>query len=272
MKEVGDLIEIMEQVAKGRYSDDIMAYTRPERPEPIRRMAEAMGMMMVKIEAREQHLENLVSELSRLNSRMKENAVQTVAAVARALEARDEYSRDHTLRVAHYAQRLALRMGLSGGEVDDIAIGGLLHDIGKIGFSDAIFQNEDTRPSKEMYEEIKMHPEIGSVILESLDFLGKAREYVLYHHERLDGTGYPFGLKGDEIPLGAQVLAVADCFDAITTDRKYQKGVSREEGFAILRKLAQSALSARLVKLLIRDVEEKGMALDLEVIEKSFGL
>ena len=122
-------------------------------------------------------------------------------------------------------------------------IAGVLHDIGKIGFSDGLLTNEDTHLSDEFKKEIRMHPTRAAGILEGLDFLGPVVAYVLSHHERMDGKGYPHGLQADEIPLGARILAVADCFDAITTDRPYQQGQEpRQEALNTLRGLAGTAL------------------------------
>ncbi|MBU2550668.1 MAG: HD domain-containing protein [Proteobacteria bacterium] len=259
-----ELIGIMESVAAGNYSNDIMEYTRPEHPEPIRRLAEAMGMMMVKVEAREQRLENLVAELEVLNEQLQNNIIKTVCGIANALGARDRYTEGHGERVAEYAVRLARRMGLSEEEVQGILIGGLLHDVGKIGFSDRIFEHIDIRLPDDMREEIQRHPVIGAEIIKDLDFLGGAESYVLFHHERADGTGYPFGLRDEAIPQGARILAVADSFDAMTTDRSYQKGKTRDEAFAILRDLAGRGLSKELVELFIEEVLENGLPVSRE--------
>ena len=115
---------------------------------------------------------------------------------------------------------------------------GVLHDIGKIGFPDALFNDHGKKNPPELVKEIIKHPKLGAKILSDLDFLGPALEYVHCHHERLDGSGYPRHLEGEQIPLGAQILYVADTFDAITTDRPYQKGSSPEEAIGILRKMA----------------------------------
>lgn len=247
-----ELMEIIKRIAAGEYSADIMKLTRPEYPEPTRELAEAVGMMMVKIEAREFHLEQVYEQL-------KDNALGTVLAMARALSARDVYTRGHAERVARYAQRLARRAGLPEEQVEHVRIGGMLHDIGKIGFSDRILANQDTRPDAAMLEEIRNHPTWGMEILRDLDFLGPALEYVHAHHERMDGTGYPRGIPAAQLPAGARILAVADCFDAITTNRSYQKGQGAEAAFAILRRLAGDHLDPELVELFIAEVEAGGM-------------
>ena len=220
--EVEKLITVIEEVANGNYSDDIMEFTKPGYHQIVQRVAEAVGMMMVKVEAREHRLEQLIEELKDLNDRLKNNIIKTVVTIANALGARDNYTEGHAVRVAAYAVRLARRLELPEEQIEHIRIGAVLHDIGKISFSDKVFSDQDFRISEDLLQEIRSHPERGVNILTDLDFLGPAIDYVHYHHERLDGSGYPSGLKGEEIPLGAQIVSTADCFDAITTERCYQ--------------------------------------------------
>ncbi|MFH1627433.1 MAG: HD-GYP domain-containing protein [Pseudomonadota bacterium] len=258
-EEIRNLIDIIEAVAKGNYSNEVMEFTKPGHSEMIQRIAEAMGMMMVRVEAREVRLEQLIDELRDLNALLQKNITQSVITIANALGARDKYTKGHAYRVSVYSERLARKVGLSDEEVEKIRIGGVLHDIGKIGFSDRVFSDEDVSISEGIFEEIRNHPKIGVDILKDLTFLGPVLDYVHYHHESLDGTGYPGGLKGEEIPVGARMISVADCFDAITTDRSYQKGRTMEEAFAILRKIGGKNLSPELVEAFIEDIKEKGM-------------
>ncbi len=261
MKEqVERLICVIEEVANGNHSDDIMEFTKPGYADYIQRTAEAVGMMMVKVEAREHRLEQLIDELRELNEKLKRNILKTVATIANALGARDNYTEGHAVRVASYAVRLAGRLGLPESQIEPIAIGAVLHDIGKIGFSDRLFSGQDVGFTADMREEIHRHPEIGANILHDLDFLGTATDYVQYHHERLDGSGYPYGLKGEEIPLGARIVAIADCFDAITSERCYQKGRNCEQAFGILREMSGTHLEPQLVEIFIQEIEENGLA------------
>lgn len=250
------LLGVIEAVAAGQYSNDIMDFTRSGNDETVRRIAEAVGMMMVQVEAREHRLEGMIDELGELNERLRQGTVDTVSAMARALGARDVYTEGHGERVANYSQRLARRLGLPDDEVQRVRLAAMLHDIGKIGFSDKVFNNEDTVPSPEILAEIRQHPRIAGDILADLEFLGSALDYVLAHHERLDGTGYPNGLAGDAIPLGARIISVADCFDAMTTERSYQKGMPHEKAFAILRKLAGPSLDPVLVEAFLTEITD----------------
>ena len=238
MDEVKRLVEIIEEIAGGHYSDDIMALTTDKEPEPVRTIAEAVGMMMVKIEAREYKLEMMVEELRALNRKIKENTIKTVSAMAHALAARDLYTQGHAARVGNLASRIARHLGLDEESTEHIRLGGILHDIGKIGFPDLLFQAHEEHNPPEIVKEIVRHPRVGVEILRDLDFLGPSLEFVHCHHERPDGKGYPRNLKAEEIPLGARVLAVADSYDAMTTDRPYQKGMTPEVALAILRKKA----------------------------------
>ncbi|QJB55608.1 HD-GYP domain-containing protein [Pseudodesulfovibrio sp. zrk46] len=246
------LLRAIKEVAAGNYSEDIFDMTGPEYPDEVRELAEAVGLMMVKIEAREYHLEQL-------NEAIKANSLNTVTAIADALGARDDYTEGHGERVGAYAERLARRINLPDDEVERIRVAGVLHDIGKIGFSDRIFSNEDTRINEDMLLEIRSHPQWGYDILKNLEFLGPAVEYMYCHHERLDGKGYPRGLTEDEIPTGARILAVVDCFDAMTTNRPYQQGKTPQEALAILGTLAGTALDADLVDAFIEEIDSGGM-------------
>ncbi|WP_285907134.1 HD-GYP domain-containing protein [Pseudodesulfovibrio pelocollis] len=246
------LVEAIKAIAAGNYSSDIMELTGPGYPPEVRELAEAVGMMMVRIETREFHLEQLMETI-------RTNSLNAVTAVVNALGARDAYTEGHGERVAVYSERLARRLGLDEEEAERIRIAGVLHDIGKIGFSDLIFSNEDTVMNEDMLLEIRSHPQWSYDILRNLDFLGPALDYVYAHHERMDGRGYPRGLCGEDIPLGARILAVADCFDAMTTDRPYQPGRTPQAALAILGTLAGDALDPAVVDAFIIEIEDNGM-------------
>ena len=247
-----ELLRIIRKISSGTYTDEIHPLTGPDCSPEIQELAEAVAVMMVKIEAREDRLEQLLAKIKR-------DTVNTITSVVHALGARDSYTEGHGERVGVYARRLAQRMGLASDEVERIRIAGTLHDIGKIGFSDRVFTCEDTPLSQEMIAEIQSHPGWGRDILKDLDFLGPALEYVYAHHERMDGSGYPRGLRGEALPLGARILCVVDYFDAMTTDRPYQKGKPLAEVFAILRDLGGYALDPVLVEALILEVETNGV-------------
>lgn len=184
---------------------------------------------------------------------------QKLSAISSALKTKDQYTEGHARRVALYAMRLARRLRLPSEEIGNIGVGGLLHDVGKIGLSDRIFSNKTEQLAGELLEEVRRHPDIGVSLLAGIDSLSPVLDYVHYHHERMDGSGYPCGLKSDEIPLGARIISVVDCFDAITTDRPYQRRKSCAEAFAILRRMANHELCPDLVEAFVADIEVNGM-------------
>ena len=184
---------------------------------------------------------------------------QKLSAINSALKTKDQYTEGHARRVALYAMRLAHRLGLPSEEIRNIGIGGLLHDIGKIGLSDRIFSNQTDQLAGELLAEVRRHPDIGVSLLKGIDSLLPVLDYIHYHHERMDGSGCPCGLKSDDSPLGARIISVVDCFDAITTDRPYQKRKTCAEAFVILRRMANHELCPDLVKAFVADIEENGM-------------
>ncbi|MGL1932637.1 MAG: HD domain-containing protein [Desulfotalea sp.] len=245
------LIEILNSISKGHYSNDIMELTRESIPDDTRNIAEAIGMMMVKIEAREYQLELMIEELKQLNEQMRMNSIAAVSAMADALAARDRYTEGHTLRVAHYCQKMADKFNLSQEEKDHLYVAAVLHDIGKIGFPDSLFQARGADgTTSHMIKEIVKHPLAGYEIIRKMSFLGPVAEYVYCHHECLDGTGYPRKLKEKDIPLAAKMISVADSFDAITTDRPYQKGMSRKKAIEILEGLVGTKIDGACLEAL----------------------
>lgn len=166
---------------------------------------------------------------------MKQVYIETVYALTKAVEAKDQYTNGHSQRVAEYAEKLSVKMGIGDKRIETLKTAALLHDIGKIGISDHIL-NKPEKLSDEEFEVIKKHPEIGVEILSSVDFLKDVREIILKHHEKYNGTGYPTGLKGDEVLIEAYILSIADAFDAMTSDRSYRKGMTAEESINIIEK------------------------------------
>jgi putative nucleotidyltransferase with HDIG domain len=158
---------------------------------------------------------------------MKEAHINTVAALASAIDANDPFTHGHSYRVSRYAMRVGRAMGLSAHDLEILEYGALLHDIGKIAIQHDILLKNGKLTDREFLT-LKQHPTIGADIVENLKFLREAAVLVRYHHEQPNGRGYPEGLKGDEIPIGARVILVVDAFDAMTSDRPYRKGLPLE--------------------------------------------
>ena len=153
-----------------------------------------------------------------------------VVALARTVEARDNYTEKHLRRVADRAVEVARRMGMSEREIEGVRLGGLLHDLGKIAVPDAVLLKRGPLDRAE-FALVRKHPEAGAEIVRPLRAFEGPEPAVLHHHEHFDGTGYPYGLRGDSIPLAARVVAVADAFDAMTTDRPYRAAMSPAVAF-----------------------------------------
>lgn len=164
-------------------------------------------------------------ELERAYHEINSTYTLTLEALVTALDARECETGNHSQRVVRTTLAIADRMGIDGEEREHIARGALLHDIGKIGVPDQVLLKPG-RLTEDEWVDMRKHPEIGARILSGIKFLEPAAEIVLAHQERWDGEGYPRGLKGDEIPVGARIFAVADALDAITSDRPYRRGRS----------------------------------------------
>jgi putative nucleotidyltransferase with HDIG domain len=156
---------------------------------------------------------------------LKKSYFDTIRAVANSVEARDAYTRGHSNRVAQIAKVIAAEMGWSRRDLELIDWGGVLHDLGKVGISDTIL-NKPGKLTDEEFASMKDHPVIGAQIISGIAFLEPLLPYIAQHHERYDGRGYPAGLKGEEIAIQGRLLAIADTYDAMTSDRPYRKGLS----------------------------------------------
>lgn len=159
--------------------------------------------------------------------------VEFVGSLASALDARDPYTAGHSLRVSKYSFMIARRLNLPPEQADEIRVGALLHDIGKIGIADSVLQKPGGLTNEE-FALIRQHPVIGQKILEGVHGLAPYLAIVELHHENWDGSGYPYGLSGQETPLGARIVHVADAYDAMTSDRPYRRGMRREEALRAL--------------------------------------
>ena len=194
--------------------------------------------------------------MKRLND-LLDKADTVIAALANAIEAKDKYTEGHNDRVSRLAVMLGGEVGLARRELDLVRMAGILHDIGKIGIPDSVL-NKNGPLEEQEFVMIKSHPSQGEKILRPLRSVKEIIDVVLYHHERFDGRGYPKGLAGESIPLFARIVAIADSFDAMTTDRPYRKAFTRQEAVAELNKGAGSMWDPWLVRLFIERLELHG--------------
>ncbi|MGE5341457.1 MAG: HD domain-containing phosphohydrolase [Candidatus Omnitrophota bacterium] len=173
-------------------------------------------------------VEERTKELNHALQKLDQTYIFTLRALVTALDTRDEETQGHSLRVVKYTLKLAEFMGIrQEKQIKVLEYGALLHDIGKIGIPDAILKKPGKLTPDE-WEVMKTHPQVGYKILHRIEFLEEASQIVLHHHEQFDGSGYPAGLKGDDIPLGARIFTVADTLDAMTSERPYRKALSFE--------------------------------------------
>ncbi|MHB1018424.1 MAG: HD-GYP domain-containing protein [Coriobacteriia bacterium] len=177
---------------------------------------------------------------------LSEAYTSTVRSLVSAIEAKDPYTRGHSERVAEYSGLIAAQMGLSRPEVETLERAALLHDVGKIGISLETLLAPRALTADET-RAIRRHPSLGSDLVADVEFLGNLVDIVRHHHERLDGAGYPDGLIGDRIPLLARILAVADAYDAMTSDRAYRPGMDPTEACTELRRVAGTQLDCTVV-------------------------
>jgi putative nucleotidyltransferase with HDIG domain len=181
--------------------------------------------------------------------------LDTVTSLAYAIDAKDQYTHGHSQKVAAYAALVAEAMGMSEGEVDEIRLGAVLHDIGKVAISENILSKSGPLNPDE-WETMKSHVTYGAKILEPLVPLARVRDMVLHHHEFFDGSGYPEGLSSGKIPLGSRIIAIADAFDTITSDRTYKKGRTAAQALAELERCAAAQFDPAIVEVFVRTMRQ----------------
>jgi HD-GYP domain-containing protein (c-di-GMP phosphodiesterase class II) len=180
----------------------------------------------------------------------------TIRALVQAVETKDHYTRGHSERVAAGCVRIATTRGMTADRVSALRYAGILHDVGKLSVTTRLLQKTAPLTDRE-YEEIKMHPVTGREMLRGIEFLEEAYEGILHHHERLDGLGYPMGLKGAEIPEFARVIAVADAFDSMTSTRSYRNARSVAEAVAELERCRGTQFDPEMVEAMIHSLRQE---------------
>lgn len=195
--------------------------------------------------------------LERIREQLRSTDAESTKALIAAVDARDSYTREHSLSVAVYAERIARRLGWSDAPVASLRQAALLHDVGKIGVPDAILTKPGPLTAEE-FEAIKRHPQIALDILGHLSFLGEELAFILHHHERYDGGGYPAGLSGSRIPMGARILAVADSLDTMFSPRTYKPAYSADHVRAELIAESGRQFDPQAVRVTLAWLDESG--------------
>jgi putative nucleotidyltransferase with HDIG domain len=191
-----------------------------------------------------------------LYTRMRKIYLDTIRTLAATIDAKDPYTLGHSERVSHLAVQLARKLDFAETEIEYLEYAAILHDIGKIGIEDRILGKKD-RLTDEEYDKIKEHPVIGASIIGSIEFLQKCSQTVLHHHERYEGGGYPHGLKGEEIPRTARLLAVVDAYDAMNSDRPYRKKLSENDILEEIERESGKQFDPAIARTFISLIKEK---------------
>jgi len=181
-----------------------------------------------------------------LYQQVQRSIYQSLLGLANALEAKDAYTRGHSERVGAVSRRVAVALGLQPQEADIVGQAGLLHDIGKIGVPEAVLRKR-VELDEDEWALMRKHPLIGAQIVSPFEFFAVGTLTIRHHHERLDGSGYPDGLAGEAIPIGARIVAVADVYDALTSDRPYRAALDRAAALEYVAKQAGRTLDGRVV-------------------------
>ncbi len=228
------------------------------------------------LERKNAELENSQEALTLSKNELQQLYTSTVESLALAIDAKDRYTNEHIQRVKEVAVRIGIKLGLEGDDLRALETGALLHDIGKLAIPEQILSKAG-RLTEEEFEKIKSHPDMGAKILQPVPFPFPVMPIVRHHHERWDGTGYPSGLVGEAIPLGARILAVADVYDALTSDRSYRRGWPTEKTMAHIRANSGSHFDPAVVNAFFEIVDEYvqetavtavGMSLRTTVVEE----
>lgn len=212
--------------------------------------------------------EEYLDKLNQQNEQIQNMTTQTITTIVNALDAKDSYSEGHSRRVAVYSAQIAEKLGFSKDDVRNIHIIALLHDIGKIGVPDSVL-NKPGRLTDEEYNQMKQHAVVGSEILKDIDLITGIDIGTKYHHERYDGRGYPEGLKGEDIPYIARIIAVADAYDAMTSNRVYRKHLSYDQVMSELVKGEGTQFDPAIAKAmedLLKEGKLANISPDMEIV------
>jgi len=258
-----DDLELVRSVPEGlddlpRVYAQAQAYAEELRRLYVERQAtEAeLAMKVLELERSHEQLLAYATDLGALNGLLRATYRQTLEALGRAVDRRDGMTGGHCVRVAEYSRVLGERMlGSRPQELQVLEYGALLHDIGKIAVPDAILRKDGPLTDEE-WAVMRQHPCLGHEILYGIAFLTDALPIVLHHHERFDGKGYPEGLAGERIPIGARIFSAADAFDAMTADRHYRRALSLDEAMSELRQNSGTQFDPEVIAVLDTVAEE----------------
>jgi HD-GYP domain-containing protein (c-di-GMP phosphodiesterase class II) len=240
---VRDLAEAAGRIASGNFAQRINVRSRTE-----------LGELGTSFNLMTDQLEQYIEDLRGAAEENRQLFVGTVKALAAAIDGKDRYTRGHSERVARFSIAIAEHLGLPEGEIEALRISALLHDVGKIGIDDKVLK-KPAKLTAEEFEIMKTHPQKGFKIMSNIPAMREFLPGMYMHHEMINGEGYPQGLKGDEIPMQARIVSVADTFDAMTTDRPYQKAMELDDALALIKTFVGTRYDAHVVNALIEACE-----------------
>jgi HD-GYP domain-containing protein (c-di-GMP phosphodiesterase class II) len=246
----GEITRPIRELARGALlfaGGDYATRVRVKSANEVGILAEAFNQMG-------EEIEQAIEQIREAAATNKELFMGTIRMLANAIDEKDPYTRGHSDRVAYYSMIVAKHLGMSPEEIEKVHVSGTIHDVGKIGIEDKILRKPSALTDEE-YEIMKQHPTKGLNILAAVPKLKEMAGAGLMHHESMDGSGYPEGLVGEEIPLLGRMVCVADAFDAMTTDRPYSKGMTFEAAVARLRFLAGKKFDEKCVEAMERAYE-----------------
>jgi HD-GYP domain-containing protein (c-di-GMP phosphodiesterase class II) len=212
-----------------------------------------------RLSVKRQDIRLLKDRIAKLTRRGKQSLIESITAFARTLEMRDHYTGRHAESTVFYSTEIAKALRLGREELENVRQAAVLHDLGKVGISDKILHKRSKLTQKE-YDEIKKHPQIAADIIRPIKFMHEIIPLILHHHERWDGKGYPAGLKGEDIPLGARIISIADVYQALTSDRPYRKAHFRHEAMRIIKDGAGAQFDPALVELFMEILRKEERA------------
>lgn len=242
---IKELSDGVKELKEGKVSRPLKVYSKDE----LGRLTESFNEMSAMLTDQKNRLSKYAHDL-------EESYIATVKVLAAAIDARDHYTLGHSTRVARLSMELGEKIGLSKEELEELEIACLFHDVGKIKIPDSILLKEEELEEQEMAE-MRRHPEYGAEILTKAPSLLKYIPVVRHHHEWYDGSGYPDGLQGDEIPVAAAITSLADAFDAMISDRPYRSGLSREEALRKIQELSGRQFFPDLVRIFVKMLRKK---------------
>lgn len=236
-----DAVESAVREAKERGGNRICAFRTADEKEKV-------------VQTKKEDIKDLRSRLKKAGKKLDQALLESIYAFAKAIEARDHYTGKHAEKMISIVREIGGQLELSKKQVATLEHAAVLHDLGKIGIDDNILRKKGKLTKRE-FGQIKKHPLIGAEILRSIHFLNDVVPLILYHHERFDGKGYTSGLKGHEIPIGARILAIADVYQALISDRPYRKAYTKREALKIIKEASGRQFDPDVVEALIKSLK-----------------